>query len=366
MGYEVHLPEQVLAELATPKPYVIITSGFFTEEIARSCRDYGLLDEEDFIAFTQIQQFDYQIDISGLCNLHCISCPRGNFEPQPKPGQMSAQTYERVLKKILREDPFVGAVSLYNWGEPLLNKELPDIIRISNDLGVHVAISSNLNIRRDFSDVIKAHPTWFRVSTSGVGKNYEITHTGGSWDLFYENLFKLRDWRAEYHPDLQVEVFFHIYRHNHEEDFQRIQELCHELGFVLRFRHAALAPLENIAAVIENLPMSDAAKRTMELQILPVTEAMDLARAQKDEPCCYERCLWITWDLKVSQCMEWFNPDLRLVPGDFLSTPLVEIKKAREESDFCRLCKERAIHRCYIVYGDEKLVHERGSLAFQA
>jgi hypothetical protein len=45
---------------------------------------------------------------------------------------------------------------------------------------------------------------------------------------------------------------------------------------------------------------------------------------------------------------------------------LVEIKKAREESDFCRLCKERAIHRCYIVYGDEKLVHERGSLAFQA
>jgi hypothetical protein len=101
----------------------------------------------------------------------------------------------------------------------------------------------------------------------------------------------------------------------------------------------------------------------MELQALPVPEAMEIARTQKDRPCFYERCLWITWDLKVSQCMEWFDPKLLLVPGDFLSSPLQEIEAARKNNSFCRHCQEKAIHRCYAVYGDEKLVHQRQSLA---
>ncbi len=362
IGYRVYSPQEVLPQ-TEPKPYIIITSSFFTDEISKTCEEAGLSSPEDFIAFTEIQHFDYQVDVSGACNLRCISCPRGNYQPQPKAGFMSSETFGKVLSKVLREDPFVGAVSLYNWGEPLLNPELAEIISICNDMSVHAALSSNLNIKKDFSDVIKAKPTWFRVSTSGCGKNYEITHTGGKWDLFLNNMYNLRRWQQEFHPEMQVEVFYHIYKHNNGEDFQRMQAICDELGFTIRFRHAALAPLENIEAVVDGRPLSPQARQTMELQALPAAEAMELARRQKDQACCYERFLWITWDLKVSQCMEWFDPKLLLVPGDFLSTPLNEIKQARQNNLFCRRCKEKAIHRCYIVYGDEELVHERQSLA---
>ncbi len=361
LGRPVLPPGEILGKNDS-KRYIIITSGFYGDEISGLCLDAGLRKPEDFTLFSEVQRFDYQIDVSGSCNLRCISCPRGNYPNQPKAGFMSAATYERVLRKILSEDPFVGAVSLYNWGEPLLNPHLPEMIRFSNQIGVHAAISSNLNIRKDFSEVIKARPTWFRVSASGFGKGYEVTHTGGSWELFLENLHRLRALRDEYHPALEVEVFYHIYRHNGGEEFRRMRDLCSELGFTFRFRHAALAPLENIEAVIEGRPVNAQVARTMELQALKAPEAMELAREQKDQPCFYERCLWITWDLKVSQCMEWFDPALKLVPGDFLSTPLDEIVKARKESDFCRRCKERAIHRCYMVYGDEKLVHERRSV----
>lgn len=362
LNYPVHAPETILTKPG-PKPYIIITSGFFADEIAEHCFKAGFRIPDDFISHAAVQRFDYQIDISGVCNLRCISCPQGNFNWRPKPGFMDVQTYEKVLRKILREDPFVGAVSLYNWGEPLLNPHLPEIIRFSNELGVHTAISSNLNIQQDFSDVIRSRPTWFRASVSGFGKSYEVTHTGGSWRLFLRNLNRLQVLRDEYHPDLQVEVFYHIYRHNNGEDFQNMRKLCEELGFTFRFRHAALAPLENIEAVIEGRPLSSEAARSMKLQILTVQEAMEIARAQKDRPCFYERCLWITWDLQVSQCMEWFNPELKLVPKDFLSTPLDEIVAARRDNEFCRRCKERAIHRCYVVYGDEKLVHQRRSVA---
>ena len=362
LEYPVKAPAEILKHNGH-RPYIIITSGFFADEIALQCQDAGFTTPEDFITFSEIQRFDYQIDISGACNLRCISCPRGNFSPQPRAGFMTAAIFEQVLAKILREDPFVGAVSLYNWGEPLLNPELAAIIRHANAKGVHTAVSSNLNIRKDFAEVIAARPTWFRVSVSGSGANYETTHTGGSWDLFLKNLYRLRQLQTELHPDLQVEVFYHIYRHNNGEDFRLLQRLCEELDFTLRFRHAALAPLENIEAVIDGKPLNPQVQRTMELQALPVPEAMEIARSQKDRPCFYERCLWITWDLKVSQCMEWFDPKLLLVPGDFLSTPLAEIEAARKNNAFCRHCKEKAIHRCYAVYGDEKLVHERQSVA---
>ena len=362
--YRVYSPESVLGNREL-NPYVLITSPFFADEIAGQCRAAGLSSPDDFISHSEIQKFDYQVDVSGPCNLRCISCPQGNFGGEKGPqGFMSPETFEQVLTKILREDPFVGAVSLYNWGEPLLNPRLPEIIGIANDKGVHTALSSNLNLSNDFADVIKAHPTWFRVSVSGYGPSYEVTHTGGSWELFHRNIHRLRELQQTYHPDLQVEVFYHIYRHNNGEDFRKMKELCDQLGFTIRFRHAALAPLENIEAVIEGRELSVEAKRTRELQIFPVEEVMEIARGQKDRPCYYKRCLWITWNLRVAQCMEWFSPNLSLVQGDFLSTPLQEIVAARENNTFCQRCQERAIHRCYVVYGDEKLVHQRKSITF--
>jgi len=361
LNYPVHAPGEILSRTG-PRPYIIITSPFFADEISEQCAAAGLKSPDDFMTHADLQRFDYQIDISGPCNLRCISCPQGNFGPKAKGGFMDAATFEKVLGKVLSEDPFVGAVSLYNWGEPLLNPHLPEILRIAESKGIHTAISSNLNIEKNLTEVIKARPTWFRVSVSGFGASYEVTHTGGSWPLFEGNLRRLKELQDLHHPDLQVEVFYHIYRHNNGEDFQKMRALCDRLGFTFRFRHAALAPLENVDAVIGGRPISPEAERTRELQIFPVEEVMEIARSQKERPCYYKRCLWITWDLRVAQCMEWFSPELSLVPGDFLSTPLEEIVKAREQSAFCRGCQEKALHRCYVVYGDEKLVHQRGSV----
>jgi pyruvate-formate lyase-activating enzyme len=360
MEYPVDLPETILGNGA--RPFIVITSSFFADEISQQCRSYGLVDEIDFIPFTRIQRFDYQVDISGACNLRCISCPRGNMPNQPPAGFMSAETFGRVLDKILREDPFTGVVTLYNWGEPLLNPELPAIVRLARERGVLTAISSNLNVKRDFSDVIKAGPMWFRISLSGYGKSYEITHTGGSWELLLENMKKLKNWREQYHPDMVVEMFYHIYRHNNTEDFHKMRSLCDQLGFTFRYRHAALAPLDNIEAVIDGKPVSRQAREAMGWQILPVDEAMAIARTQQERECSYERCLWITWDLQVAQCMEWYADGRTLVPKDFLATPLQEIIDARCLNEFCAHCKSKAIHRCYVVYGDEKLIAERKSV----
>ncbi len=364
-GLDILLPDVFFNNRSSKDSFIVIASGFYADEISEQCSVNGFHRDDDFIVYSRLKTFNYQVDISGTCNLKCISCPRGNFEDHRHGGYMTAEVYEKVLSKILKEDPYTGIITLYNWGEPLLNRYLPEIIKITNERGVHSAISTNLSLNKDFEEVVKSKPTWFRVSNSGWGDNYELTHTGGDWELFKSNLYKLRDYKEKYLPDMLVEMFFHIYQHN-RSDFDKLQMLCDELGFTLRYRHAALAPLDNIAKIIDGEAIDPFSEQTRELQFLKVEEVIPLAQAEKHRECFYETHLWITWDLQIAQCMEWYKPGLNLVDTDYLSTPIQSIIAARQSSDFCHECKSKGIHRVYCVYGDEKLIHERQSLQIKA
>jgi MoaA/NifB/PqqE/SkfB family radical SAM enzyme len=277
---------------------------------------------------------------------------------------MSPETYGRLLDKILIDDPWTGIITLYNWGEPLLNPALPEIINITREKGLLSAVSSNLAMNKDFEDVIIAGPDWFRISNSGWSENYEKTHTGARWEVFYSNCRKLSEYRKRHHPEMLVEFFFHIYSHN-RDDFAEIRSFCDELGFTLRYRHAALAPLDNIALVVDREQITDAAARTRELQFLHVEEVMEIARSERDRPCFYMNHLWIDWDLSVAHCMEWYDPALTLFEKDFLSATPDEIETARIGSEHCSKCMSKGIHRAYCVYGDEKLIAARSSIPVQ-
>lgn len=360
-GIDVHLPQFLFENYTPENAFIIIASGFHADEIAEECMRHGFLPQRDFVIQGELRRFNYQVDVSGSCNLKCISCPRGNFDEHRSTGFMKADTYRLLLQKIIQDDPYTGIISLYNWGEPLLNRALPDIVRITNEHNILSAISSNLSFKLDFEAVIAAKPTWFRISTSGWGNSYEITHTGGKWNLLYDNVLRLKEYQDKHHPEMIVEVFYHIYEHN-RDDYIKWQALCDELGFVLRCRHAALAPLDNIQSIIEGRPVNSRVEQTQSLQFLKVDEVMTKAYEERHRPCYYERHLWITWDLNVAQCMEWYQPGLNLVEGSFMDVTPEELIQARDESAFCAECKSKGIHRCFVVYSEEKLIDERSSV----
>ena len=362
-GLSIIDPVSFFKSASQKKSFILIASGFYADEIAERCDAEGWRRNKDCIAYGDLRRFNYQVDVSGMCNLRCISCPRGNWPRHRKPGFMSAETYRRLLDKILSDDPWTGIITLYNWGEPLLNPALPEIINITREKGLLSAVSSNLGMEKDFQDVVRAGPDWFRISNSGWGLNYETTHTGAKWDVFFENCKRLSDYRRHYHPEMLVELFFHIYSHN-REDFSKMQALCTDLGFTLRYRHAALAPLDNVALVEQGAEISDAAKKTRTLQFLQLDDVLEIARAERGRPCYYMNHLWIDWDLSIAHCMEWYDPSLKL-DKDFLSASLDEIESARRGSEHCRKCMEKGIHRVYCVYGDEKLIASRSSIPVQ-
>ena len=312
---------------------------------------------QDFMPATDLQKCSWFIDVAGSCNLKCISCPRGNWPRQPRAGFMKVETFSRTLDKILAEDPFIGAINLYAWGEPLMHPRLAEIIRLSNAKGLQVSISSNLSLKVDFEDVIKARPTYFRVSASGWDENYEVTHAGGRWDLFLENLRRLAEWWPAHHPDMIVEMNYHIYR-DRGEDYNRMRALCQELGIVFRAGHGRLHPLDNIRLIQDKLEVSREARQTVALQSLPIEDGLEMLSRVEDSPCPFKVMMELTWDNQARHCLAWFDPDIPPLAENFLDQPLDEILSRRRASDFCRFCQARYLHRWCNVYGEEALTDE--------
>lgn len=352
LGYPIRKPEEVFSVVREGKGIIITGSGHNSGEIADICERAGLSKGIQYILCEDLNNIDPSVDVAGMCNLKCISCPRGNEAHQPTPGFMSAPTFKKVLEKLIREIPLLGSIQLYTWGEPLLNQELPEIISITREAKVLSAISSNLNYAKNLDAVIAARPDWFKVSCSGWAENYERTHTGGRWKVFLSNLYRLAELRDSLHPDMQIILNYHLYKHNTDEDYRRIEALCQELSLIFIPNHAYLYPLDSIMDYVDGKELSSQAKKTLPMLLMPLDEGISRARELADMACCEERTLPINWDCRVRECGVFFRP---FVAESFLDTPLSEILE-RKKQGLCVECRKRAIHQFTAVYLQEKRI----------
>ena len=78
------------------------------------------------------------IEVTNRCNLLCETCPRTYFQREPL---KSLSLYEFI--SIAEQFPEMRRALLHGIGEPLLNRELPEIIKYLKGRNVEVIINSN-------------------------------------------------------------------------------------------------------------------------------------------------------------------------------------------------------------------------------
>ncbi|CAA0105232.1 7-carboxy-7-deazaguanine synthase [BD1-7 clade bacterium] len=212
--------------------------------------------EQDTLVRARPKEADtyvYTIDIVGTCNLRCPSCPVGNSESGDRfTRSMPSETFDAILQKIHRESPVAKPqIWLYNWGEPLLHPQLPQLIKTVKSYGYTCHLSSNLNIDKGLKEVIKAGPDELKISLSGFSpETYAISHTRGKLWLVKSNLYKLREYLDMYSSTCRVWVSQHIYHHNRHET-EAVNQICQELGFEYQPIQAFYQPLEKLLAIAE-------------------------------------------------------------------------------------------------------------------
>jgi len=137
---------------------------------------------------------DLRISVTPRCNLHCLYCHPLDWEQSEPAGSVSVEEVRNFIQAM----QLLGLESVrFTGGEPLVRKELPQMIEAASELGIRdIAITTNgLLFKRKARDLVAAGlkrinlsmdsvtPEVFKAMTRGgqVEKVWEAIET--AWEL---------------------------------------------------------------------------------------------------------------------------------------------------------------------------------------
>jgi len=83
-----------------------------------------------------------KIEACSACNLACEGCRSGHLIVEYPAGNISMQDFGIILDKMGK---YLFEIVFYNWGEPLMNKKVPELIKMAHQHNISVIISTNLH-----------------------------------------------------------------------------------------------------------------------------------------------------------------------------------------------------------------------------
>lgn len=89
--------------------------------------------------------YQFSIEATNRCNFKCAFCPQSSPDHKDiRPvGNLTIENFRIFVKKIKEVNPSNANLSICLDGEPLMNKDFPEFIKISNEEGLFPRFSSN-------------------------------------------------------------------------------------------------------------------------------------------------------------------------------------------------------------------------------
>lgn len=156
-------------------------------------------------------------------------CPNGGVSnlTNNSIGMMEYEFFKKIVDKFAREKVRVNDIIFGNWGEPLLNRELPNMIRYARSAfmrmhgqPIRVILNTNLNSLPDPIDLIESGVDDMYISISGMTQEtYQKNHIGGHINLVLDNILRLAQIKKQkmiIMPRLFIKYHEYIYNKNEQ------------------------------------------------------------------------------------------------------------------------------------------------------
>jgi MoaA/NifB/PqqE/SkfB family radical SAM enzyme len=170
------------------------------------------------------------LEPTNCCNLDCRTCIRHVWD-EPL-GQMSAETFQLILAGLKEIDPpplvFFGGL-----GEPLLHKELPDMVAAVKKLGCRAEMITNgmLLTETVSRNLISAGLDMIWVSLDGASpESYSDVRLGAALPLVLDNLTRFRDLRSPAHLAVPLIGIAFVAMRRNVADLPELLHLGRRLG----------------------------------------------------------------------------------------------------------------------------------------
>ena len=200
------------------------------------------------------------VEPANFCQLRCPECPvgMGNKEQGTKSKDSSVSNHlgstSRLMslevfgKILLQVQASAHTMQFYFQGEPLLNKQLPEMIAAAHKVGLYTIVSTNAQaLNRSMAEaLVRSGLSRVIVSIDGFSEeSYAAYRVGGSLHKALEGLQHLANAKAEYHSQIRIELqVLRLKSNEHEWDW--IKKNYKKLGAThLIFKTAQLYDFEH-------------------------------------------------------------------------------------------------------------------------
>ena len=261
-----------------------------------------------------------QLDLACMCTLKCPLCFLGQgMKGRPK-GIMSMETFCKAIDEF---QEYAIIVQLCCRGEPLLNKQLPEMIAYANAARLITVISTNMNIfdEKTAVQLIDSGLKKIVISLDGASEEtYKIYRVGGDFKRTLENielLIRVKRQKKARFPRIVLQ--FLIFKFNLHE-IAKIRELARSLDVELSLQQGCLGGPEYEPYTGTH------SEELIDQWIVPPEELLKTVKTSKGRAIFFdyfrneatlsdERCLFlwktsfINWDGSVSPCCFVYQTD---------------------------------------------------------
>jgi len=235
------------------------------------------------------------LDPSSFCNLSCPFCPTGAKIIKREPGRLSLERFNHLMNHC---GEYLFELLLYNWGEPLLHTDLPEMIKCAKKFHIMTTVSSNLSIFIDpqkMNEIVDSGLDNLICSIDGASQDtYQKYRVDGNYELVIKNLEMLSKIKKERNSKTpHITWQFLVFKHNQHE-IEKAKLIATQLGvtinFVKPFVSDVLHPEKWISTISEyQQDVKLRNRQTKETTIINSTTPHTKLSPTEDKPCSW---LW--------------------------------------------------------------------------
>lgn len=162
---------------------------------------------------------------SAYCNSNCQLCPVGVKMDGPPKGFMQFDTFKKVVDEGKN---YLIRIIFADWGEPLLNKDIFDMIRYAEGRMIMTSLSTNLHAVKNEDDlkrIVNSGLSFITISLHGVSQeSYEAYQPGKDFKMTVdkiESLIKVKKSLRRAKPF--INIIFAITKKNQHEVREMLQ-----------------------------------------------------------------------------------------------------------------------------------------------
>ena len=228
------IPEKIETTLA-------VSEGRFTHRMVLGFKhltlsrfiNFWLIELQLFLGMTRVWGYPYEweIDTTNICQLKCPLCHTGLDNVQRVKGIMHFDTFRKTIDEI---KDYVVWLSLYSWGEPLLNKQIPKFIGYAHKAKIATIISTNLSLPlkpERVEEIIRSGLDVMIVSLDGLTQEvYEQYRVKGNLSMVMSNLRLFIEKKKELRSKTPYIEWQFIVMKQNEEQIPEARRMAKEIG----------------------------------------------------------------------------------------------------------------------------------------